>query len=306
MKKLLILSGKGGTGKTTTAAAFIHFSEANAFADCDVDAPNLHLVTSTSTTDNILATSPVVSDFYGSKKAFLDPTKCIQCGLCFQSCRFHAIQLISEQYSVSEYHCEGCGVCEYVCPHSAITLQDDIAGTLTLHTTPAIFSTAKLKMGRGNSGKLVTAVKSQLTTACSSDSSNRKLDIAIIDGSPGIGCPVIASVSGVDLVLIVTEPTLSGMSDMERIVKTASILQTNVAVCVNKWDTSEENTERIELFCQEHELAYVGRIPYDKQASLAINSAKTLAEIDCPASNALQKVYHEVIHLLSSTNARTN
>ena len=216
MKKLLILSGKGGTGKTTASAAFIKFLNCKVFADCDVDAPNLHLVTS-------LADEPVKSDYYGSQKSFIDSSKCIGCGECFEKCRFDAIEEYEGKYKVDEIACEGCAVCHFVCPVDAVTMKDDIAGELKLYSQDAIFSTAKLKMGRGTSGKLVVEVKRQLPNDASEE-------VAIIDGSPGIGCPVIASISGVDLVLIVTEPSLSGISDMERIIKTANIFQTKTAV----------------------------------------------------------------------------
>ena len=191
MKKLLILSGKGGTGKTTTAAAFIHFSKADAIADCDVDAPNLHIVSS-------VESSPECSDFMGADKSQIDPEKCIGCGACAEHCKFNAIQKKGNIYQVIDYACEGCGVCSFVCPAGAASMHPDKAGNLSLYREKdKVFSTATLRMGRGNSGKLVTAVKHAMTKAAP------EARLAVIDGSPGIGCPVIASVSGVDLVLIV-------------------------------------------------------------------------------------------------------
>lgn len=285
MKKLLILSGKGGTGKTTTAAAFIRFSNSLAFADCDVDAPNLHMVTS-------LDATPESSDYIGSKKAKISTQTCISCGRCMEICRFDAIQKINGSYKINEYACEGCGVCAYVCPEKSIELQDDIAGYLKLYRDTRVFSTARLKMGRGNSGKLVSAVKTALLDAAP------KTDLAIIDGSPGIGCPVIASISGVDFILLVVEPSISGMSDMERILETAGMLQTKVAVCVNKYDTSPENTEKIEAFCKNNNIPFVGNIPYDTQAYLAINTGKSLADVNCPATTALRNVFHKMMKLI--------
>ena len=225
MKRLLILSGKGGTGKTTTAAAFIRFAGAKAVADCDVDAPNLHLVTEVSGT-------PDISDFLGGDKAVLDTEKCTGCGLCQAHCRFDAISRTDGVYAISEYACEGCGVCAHVCPRNAIHLAPDTAGRKELYTDGSVFSTAVLKMGRGNSGKLVTEVKMAMLKHAP------ETDLAIVDGSPGIGCPVISSVSGMDLVLVVAEPSRSGLSDLERLVKTAETFQTKLAVCVNKWDVS--------------------------------------------------------------------
>lgn len=285
MKKLLLLSGKGGTGKTTTAAAFIQFAQAKAVADCDVDAPNLHLVTE-------LSSDPEITDFLGGDKASIDPDKCIGCGLCAQKCRFDAIEQMDSICQVNAYACEGCGVCAYVCPQGAASLHQDVAGEQRLYTGQTVFSTATLKMGRGNSGKLVTAVKlgmAQKAPAC---------DLAVIDGSPGIGCPVIASISGVDLVLIVAEPSLSGRSDLERLVQSARIFRTPVAVCCNKWDTSPENTAAIEAYCQENNLPFVGKVPYDKSASAAINAGQSLAQIDCPARDALRTIYENTSALL--------
>lgn len=286
MKKLLILSGKGGTGKTTTAAAFIRFSQARAMADCDVDAPNLHIV-------NQFQEEPERSDFIGSEKAHVDTSKCIGCGVCLEHCRFGAIQRGEDgRCSVLEHACEGCGVCTYVCPAGAVELKESTAGELTLYRGESVFSTAKLKMGCGNSGKLVTQVKMDMQKAAP------ETDLAIIDGSPGIGCPVIASITGVDLVLVVAEPSLSGLSDLQRIVDTAAVLRTPLAVCVNKYDTSPEKAEKIRAFCQERELPFVGNIPYDPTASAAINRGVSVADVDCPAGRALRQVYDQVHQLL--------
>lgn len=287
MKQLLILSGKGGTGKTTTAAAFISFSNARAIADCDVDAPNLHIVKK-------IAAKPKEKAFIGSQKAHIDEKLCVGCKKCLEHCRFNAIDFIDNKCQINEFACEGCGVCEYVCPQKAAYLEDDIAGEQELYLGDTVFSTAKLKMGRGNSGKLVTSVKKDMLFNAHEDTS-----LAIIDGSPGIGCPVIASVSGIDLALIVAEPSLSGISDLERLIKTATVLHTPVAVCINKFNSSLENSEKIEQFCKEHQIPFLGKIPYDKAASKAINSSMSIAQIDCPARSALLEVYNKVLKLLN-------
>ena len=285
MKRLLILSGKGGTGKTTTAAAFIQFSKSRAIADCDVDAPNLHIVTEK---NNECKTK----EFIGSNKAVIDENACVHCGICAEKCRFDAILDKGKSYYVDEYNCEGCGVCQYVCPKDAVRLVEDVAGEQKLYLGDAVFSTATLKMSRGNSGKLVTAVKLDMLKHAPAT------ELAIVDGSPGIGCPVIASVSGMDLVLVVAEPSISGLHDLKRLVKTADTLGTKLAVCVNKWDQSPENTECIVSFCEENKIPFTGKIPYDKTASKAINEGKSLAEIDCAARTALLEVYKNVRGLL--------
>ena len=285
MKKLLILSGKGGTGKTTVAAAFARFSGARALADCDVDAPNLHLVSGE-------RPSPRITDFMGGDKARADREKCLGCGACLEYCRFDALSLSGGKIEIDEYACEGCGVCAHVCPAGAITLSPDIAGRQELYSDGRVFSTAILKMGRGNSGKLVTKVKLDLLKNAPD------CPLAIVDGSPGIGCPVIASVGGMDLVLVVAEPSPSGISDLQRLVKTAESFQAKLAVCVNRWDTSPENTEKIESFCLERELPFLGRLPYDKSASMAINQGLSVADVNCPLRDALKKLFNRTVALL--------
>ena len=286
MKQLLILSGKGGTGKTTVASAFIKLSGVKAYADCDVDAPNLHLVMG-------WELEPKKSDYYGLPKAQIDPEICIECDLCRQHCRFNAINA-EPFYRVDPFACEGCGVCAYVCPAQAITMIPSVAGELMLYTdTPKVFSTAQLKMGSGTSGMLVSKVKKQMHEA------TLDTDLAIIDGSPGIGCPVIASITGVDMVLIVAEPSLSGISDMERVIRTAAKFGTKTAVCVNKFDINLPNTEKIEAFCRQQGLPYIGRIPFDKQAVKAINNGLSIVDIDCPSGAAARKIYDKALQLLN-------
>lgn len=285
MKRLLILSGKGGTGKTTTAAAFIRFSQTKAMADCDVDAPNLHLV-------NGQTTEPEISEFLGGDKAVIDPQRCIGCGICKEHCRFDALQEQDGIYRVQEVSCEGCGVCAYVCPEQAVKLVTDVAGTKKLYLGENVFSTATLKMGRGNSGKLVTEVKMAMLKHAP------ETEVAIIDGSPGIGCPVIASVSGMHLVLVVAEPSLSGISDLKRLVKTAETLQTKLAVCVNKFDIAPEKTEEIRQFCEECHIPFVGVLPYDPMASKMMNQGKSIADTEGPLKEALFHVYQNTMELL--------
>jgi MinD superfamily P-loop ATPase len=285
MKQLLILSGKGGTGKTTLASAFIKLADAKVYADCDVDAPNLHLLMGQSS-------KPKRTDYYGLPKAEIDQEFCIKCDLCRQFCRFDAINE-NQEYQVDSYACEGCGVCEAVCPANAISLKPALAGELMLYSDAnRVFSTAQLKMGSGTSGMLVTEVKKQMKSVIVDT------NLAVIDGSPGIGCPVIASISGVDMVLIVTEPSISGISDMVRIIETAETFQTKTAVCVNKYNTNIENTNKIETFCKTKEIPLAGRIPFDADAVKAINSGQTIVDIDCASGRAAREVYGKTMKIL--------
>ncbi|NLN98227.1 MAG: 4Fe-4S binding protein [Eubacteriaceae bacterium] len=285
MKQLLILSGKGGTGKTTVASAFIKLAKAEAYADCDVDAPNLHLVAG-------WQSEPEKTDYYGMPHAKINPEKCTGCDRCREHCRFDAI-VQGETHSVNRYACEGCGVCVAVCPEKAVALVPAVAGELMLYKDKhKTFSSAQLKMGSGTSGKLVTEVKKQIRRAAGD------VPLAIIDGSPGIGCPVIASVSGVSLVLIVAEPTASGFSDMMRIVNTAAKFGTKIAICVNKYDINPKHTEKIEKFCEESGLPFVGKIPYDTEAVKAINNGRLIVDVDCISGRAVREVYQKTMGLL--------
>ncbi len=281
MKQLLVLSGKGGTGKTTIASAFIRLANALAYADCDVDAPNLHLLMDQ-------RVNAERRDFMGLGKAFIDQEICIKCGLCKDYCRFNAV-LEDDGFIIDPYACEGCAVCHYFCPVNAITMKPDIAGELLLYQDQAVFSTATLKMGSGTSGLLVSDVKKQMREAA------MDRELAIIDGSPGIGCPVIASLSGVDLVLIVTEPSISGINDLERIVKTAQTFHTKVVVCVNKADTNNKNTDKIKAYCQRSEIPFMGTIPYDQCAVTAINKGKTIVDMECPAGWAVRDIFNKTM-----------
>ncbi|HZK53773.1 MAG TPA: ATP-binding protein [Desulfosporosinus sp.] len=285
MQQLLILSGKGGTGKTTIASAFIKLSQAKAYADCDVDAPNLHLVMKQSSQVR-------QTDYYGLPKAEINPELCVQCDMCRQNCRFDAIMSQGTDYKVDFYACEGCGVCEMVCPAGAVSLKRSVAGDLMLYVDDTVFSTAQLKMGSGTSGMLVTNVKKQMKSA------TENIDLAIIDGSPGIGCPVIASLSGVDMVLIVAEPSISGISDMERIVKTAQKFQTKIAICINKYNTNLGNTEKIVSYCQKLDLPFVGKIPFDIDAVKAINNSQSIVDIDCISGRAAKAVFDKTLKIL--------
>jgi len=292
MKRLLVLSGKGGTGKTTVASALIHLADAKRFADCDVDAPNLHL------------SVPVPPDktkeaYYGLPKAVIEEDECDGCGLCASLCRFRAISRSEDgRFSIDPTACEGCALCEVACESRAITMHPAVTGCLISYRGgDRFFSTARLRMGGGNSGKLVSEVKKQLQGAGEAGR------IAVIDGSPGIGCPVIASVSGVDLVLIVAEPTLSGLSDLERILHTALQLGVKCAVCVNKADVNGKIADGIETFCAKVNLPFVGRIPFDRGVVESVNAGVNIIQYGGVAAEAVEVLYGRVLTLLEEGRA---
>ncbi|MFI3227692.1 MAG: ATP-binding protein [Clostridia bacterium] len=282
MKRLLILSGKGGTGKTTVCAALVRLANAKAVADCDVDAPNLHLVMNQTS-------KPQKTEFMGGDKAIVNADLCVSCGICQKNCRFNAINLLNYKAVVNEFSCEGCGVCEYVCSQNAISLVPDLAGDKELYVDDSVFSTATLKMGRGNSGKLVTEVKLAMIKSAP------ECDLSISDGSPGIGCPVMASVSGMDLVLIVAEPSNSGISDLKRLVQMLTTFQVKFLVCVNKYDTSLDHTAEIETYCKDNNFFFAGKIPFDSEAVRAVNAGYTIVDVDCTAGTAVRKIYEKII-----------
>ena len=286
MRQLVILSGKGGTGKTTLASAFVRLSRTRACADCDVDAPNLHLV-------NGRYTSHKSVPYFGLPLAQINPAACVSCGECHRSCRFDAI-IPGKPYHVNPYACEGCGVCLLVCPVDAIQMKPHQAGSMTLFRKGAAeFSTAKLKMGSGTSGLLVSQVKKRMNEAMKED-----IPLAIVDGSPGIGCPVIATLSGADVTLIVAEPSLSGISDLERIVKTARGFGVRIAVCVNKANINPEKAEQIRRYCERETLFFAGVIPYDPLAIEAVNRGQTIADTPCPSGKAVREIYRNILPLL--------
>ena len=226
------------------------------------------------------------TDYYGFGKAVIDQEKCIRCGLCEENCNFGAIK----DFSIGEFECEGCGVCVEICPVQAITMQDHVSGNMMLYKNDGrVFSTAQLKMGSGASGKLVTAVKQQLTQEAPDS------ELAIIDGSPGIGCPVIASISGVDFVLIVAEPTISGMHDMKRIIETSKHFGVNCAVCINKFDVNEDTANEIESYCNGLSVPVIGRIPYDGTVVIAVNNCQSIATYpDSPAGKAIKAIWDKI------------
>jgi MinD superfamily P-loop ATPase len=281
MKQLAIISGKGGTGKTTLAAAFASLAENAVLADCDVDAADLHLILKPKINETI--------EFSGSKIASKDEEKCTRCGKCKEYCRFDAI---NEDLNLVEDRCEGCGVCEYVCPEGAITLIERKSGFAYISDTRfGPMSHAVLNTAEEASGKLVALVRNNARILAKKYGK----DLIIIDGPPGTGCPVISAISGVDLVLIVTEPTLSGIHDMERILGVANHFNIPAVVCINKFDINHENTLIIEGYCEENGLEVVGKIPYDETPTKAMIQEKTIIEFyDGEFSNNVKNIWENI------------
>jgi MinD superfamily P-loop ATPase len=264
MKQLTVISGKGGTGKTSITAAFATLAKNAVFADCDVDAADLHLI--------LKPTVIKTMNFHGLKIASLDKEKCTECKKCFENCRFDAI---GKELNIIKESCEGCGVCEYICPVNAISMVNRDSGFSYISKTrfgPMVH--AMLKTAEEASGKLVTVVRNNARTIVE----EKNKDLIIIDGPPGIGCPVIASISGVDLVLIVTEPTLSAIHDLERILDVADHFKIPAIVCINKCDINLENTGKIEHYCKSNNIDIVGQIPYDTVVTEAMIHEKTVVE----------------------------
>ena len=287
VNEVAVISGKGGTGKTTVCAALGVIAEDVVMADCDVDAPDLHILLNPSI--------KIATEFVASKVAVIDENLCTECGLCGEACRFGAIT----DSRVDPISCEGCGVCEYVCPENAIQMVDRQSGNLyDSDTIIGRMAHAKLLPGEGNSGRLVTEVR-KLGTKIATDNGNSTV---LIDGSPGIGYPVIATVTGIKLGIIVTEPTMSGIHDMQRVLELLKRFRVTATVIINKFDLNLENTEAIERYCVENDVEVLGRIKFDPIMTKSMVAAHTLPEFapDHEISQLLRKVWNRVAESLSS------
>ena len=263
MKQLTIISGKGGTGKTSLTAAFASLADA-VLADCDVDASDLHLILKPDIKKKEI--------FHGMELASVDKSRCIDCKKCYESCRFGAID---EDINIIKESCEGCGVCEYVCPTDAIKMVERDSGYSYISETRfGPMSHAMLMTAEEASGELVAVVRENAKKLAE----KYEKELIIIDGPPGIGCPVISSITGVDLVLIVTEPTLSAIHDLERILEVANHFDVPAVVCINKYDINEERAADIEKYCRERNVKIVGKLPYDTVFTDAMIHEKSVVE----------------------------
>lgn len=285
MKQIAILSGKGGTGKTTVTASFAALSKNAVFADCDVDASNLHLLLNPKIEKTI--------DFKGLKLAVVDHDRCTRCGLCEDKCRFNAIN----EFEVDPIKCEGCGVCVKVCPSEAIEFIERICGQAYMSwTIYGPMSHARLKPGMGNSGMLVSLVRQNAKSLAEEGGK----DLVLVDGPPGIGCPVIASLSEIDRCLVVVEPTLSGIHDLKRALELLDHFGVDPLVCVNKHDLNDENTGAIEEFCDEEGIVVIGHVPFDPVVTEAMVSGHPVVEYapDSPASRAIRSMWERLSSIL--------
>ena len=292
MRQIVILSGKGGTGKTTVAAALAHLASQEAsivLADADVDAANLELVLSPQIQEE--------SEFAGGGVAVIDAELCTACDVCAEVCRFEAIIPGDETYAVDEIGCEGCGACFYQCPVEAIEMQERLDGRwFRSQARYGPLFHAHLFAARENSGKLVTLVKSRARLVDMEENADADAysyaDYLLVDGPPGIGCPVIAAISGADLTLLVTEPTVAGAHDLERIVGMARHFGVRAVVCINKHDLNHAKTEEIASWCAERGVPVVGRIPFDQGVTRAMVQGKPITEhSDGPVVEELRRIW---------------
>ncbi|MCD4689282.1 MAG: ATP-binding protein [Desulfuromonadaceae bacterium] len=267
MKELVVISGKGGTGKTSVVASFAALAPSTVLADCDVDAADLHLILK----PDIFSRN----EFSGGSMAQILPEGCNGCGTCRKLCRFDAIKVNKGAYRIDPIACEGCGVCSHFCPEKTIEFGPAINGQWFLsETRHGPMAHAKLGIAQENSGKLVTLVRAQAKKLAQ----ERGHELVIIDGSPGIGCPVIASLTGADLVLAVTEPSMSGRHDLQRVTDLAKHFGTPMIVCINKWDINEDMTRLIEQDANQQGVPVVGRIRYDRAVTEAQICGQALVE----------------------------
>jgi MinD superfamily P-loop ATPase len=291
IEELVVISGKGGTGKTSLAASFAVLAGNAVIADCDVDAADLHLVLS----PNVLERH----EFRSGHEAFIRMEECVGCGVCLDYCRFDAVRMIREAngrqtFSVDPVSCEGCGVCVRFCPAKAIDFPERVCGEwMVSETRCGLMAHARLGLAAENSGKLVSIVRREARRIAEENGNG----LIIVDGPPGIGCPVISSLTGASLALVVTEPTVSGEHDLERVLALTKHFSIPTAVCVNKWDINPSMTEQIERKACEAGGRVVGRIRYDSGVTKAQLRQLAVVEIDVPSSADIRNVWDNLVLL---------
>lgn len=285
MKELVVISGKGGTGKTSIMGAFAALAPKAVLADCDVDAANLHLL--------LQPKVQAEREFAGLPKAYIMPDRCTQCGICVEACRFKAI----ENWEVDPLACEGCGVCIRLCPASAMGSVERVAGRwFTSRTSYGPLVHAELGVGEENSGRLVAEVKRQARRLAEES----KTPLILVDGPPGIGCPVISALAGASLALLVTEPSVSGWHDLERALRLARHFGVQPRVCINKADLDEARSKQIEWRCYDEGVAVIGQIPFDEKVAEAVVRGVPVTAHPGSAATAIRHLWDKVAALLAA------
>jgi len=297
VKQIVVLSGKGGTGKTTVAASLAdlaHREGSVVMVDADVDASNLELVLSPAIREE--------AEFSSGKTAIIDPAACTGCGICHDICRFDAILADGDVYKVEPIACEGCAACFYQCPVDAIRMEDSISGEWFRSDTrygPLLH--ARLYPGEENSGKLVSLIKQKALQL----GRDNGVDWIVVDGSPGIGCPVIAAATGADVALLVAEPTVSGIHDLKRILQTTQHFRIPAAVCINKADVNPKRAAEICAYCQDNAIPVAAEIPYDDVVTRAMIHGSAVTEfVDGPVAAQLNTVWRAVRDMLSQATKK--
>ena len=281
MKQIVIISGKGGTGKTVITGAFAALAKNKVMADCDVDAADLHLLLEPSIKER--------HEFRSGKTAIINKDKCVKCGKCIEVCRFEAI---SKDFTVDGVSCEGCAFCSFICPVGAIKMEENVSGEWFISDTrfgPMVH--AKLGIAEENSGKLVSLVRKQAKELAEKNN----CDWVIIDGAPGIGCPVIASLSGIDYAEVVTEPTLSGLHDALRVIEVTKHFNVPSRLVINKYDLNPDMSKKIEEHCGKNGISLIGKVRFDKTVVEAMVEGKTIMEYkDTPVKDEINEIWKKL------------
>lgn len=283
--EIAVISGKGGTGKSSISAAFATLSEKVVLADCDVDAANLYILFNPGIEEEQI--------YVGGQKAVINYDLCTNCGLCESRCRFGAISYINDVVTISETSCDGCKLCSRICPAEAITMIDSNNSRMyagTFRNGKMVYG--RLAPGEENSGKLVNIVRDQAKKMARAE----KLGTIIIDGPPGIGCPVISTITGVDHVLIVTEPTISGVSDLKRTIEITTKFNLKTWVLINKYDLNEEIAAQIEAYCKNEGVEIAGKLPFEPKVVEAMVNLKSVTEWmpDAAFTKEIGKIFQKI------------
>lgn len=295
MYEIVVLSGKGGTGKTSITASFAVLAGNDAvIADCDVDAADMHLL--------LQPDFGKTFEFYSGEQAVINQDLCTQCGNCADVCRFNAIPLINNQYQIRSLDCEGCGYCEKVCPTNAIIMEERKSGNVYISKTKmgSTMVHAELDIAAENSGKLVAKVKNKAKAIATDEKKN----FIIVDGSPGIGCPVVSSLSGANYVVLVTEPTMSGLHDLKRVYAVIKRFHIKAGCIINKYDLNKEKTLEIKNFLNDEQIDYLGEIPYDSTFSTAMIEGNTIVETNSHINQIVVSIWYKIKELLTIRNKK--